>query len=169
MNETEIRERVVAEARSWTGTPYHDHAGVKGAGVDCAFFPLRTYQGVGLLPKDFAIPAYSPQQWLNSPSQTDKMRLRVVDTTMLDIVSGVMDEIAVDEVRPGDLMLVKIVNSWTHAAVVVEWPGYVLHPVKGKGVIASHALQAGFWKVGWERRYFSIVRKFLREHESIQP
>lgn len=33
--EVEIRRRVVAEARSWVGTPFHHQGRVKGVGVDC--------------------------------------------------------------------------------------------------------------------------------------
>jgi cell wall-associated NlpC family hydrolase len=31
-----IRAAVVAEARSWLGTPFHHQGRVKAAGVDCA-------------------------------------------------------------------------------------------------------------------------------------
>lgn len=29
------RDAIVAEARTWLGTPYHDHASVRGVGCDC--------------------------------------------------------------------------------------------------------------------------------------
>ncbi len=29
------REKIVAAARAWVGTPYHHQASVKGAGCDC--------------------------------------------------------------------------------------------------------------------------------------
>ena len=37
------RAAVVAEARSWIGTPYHHAADVKGHGVDCAMLLIRVY------------------------------------------------------------------------------------------------------------------------------
>ena len=38
------RNRVCRIARSWLGTPYHHMGRVKGAGVDCAMFPLEVYR-----------------------------------------------------------------------------------------------------------------------------
>jgi NlpC/P60 family putative phage cell wall peptidase len=54
------REAVVAEALTWIGTPFHDRAGVKGAGVDCIHFLIRVYAAVGLI-EDFDPPVYSAQ------------------------------------------------------------------------------------------------------------
>ena len=44
------RALVVAEARSWLGTPYHHAADVKGAGVDCAMLLVRVFCDLGLVP-----------------------------------------------------------------------------------------------------------------------
>jgi cell wall-associated NlpC family hydrolase len=154
-----IRHNTAREARSWEGTPYVDHQGVKHAGVDCFFLPTRVYQAVGLMPKDFSPPPYSPQQWLNSPSQTDKMHLRVEDRTAIEIVEKYSyREISESAVRMGDLIVYKIVNSWTHGAIVIEWPGYIVHAVKGLGVIGSHGTNEGMVKrLG--RRYFTFVKE----------
>jgi NlpC/P60 family putative phage cell wall peptidase len=43
------RAAVVAEARSWIGTPYHHAADVKGHGVDCALLLVRVYCDLGLV------------------------------------------------------------------------------------------------------------------------
>jgi cell wall-associated NlpC family hydrolase len=43
------RAAVVAEARSWIGTPYHHAADVKGHGVDCAMLLVRVYCDLGLI------------------------------------------------------------------------------------------------------------------------
>jgi cell wall-associated NlpC family hydrolase len=44
-----MRSAVVAEARSWLGTPYHHAANVKGHGVDCAMLLVRVYCDLGLV------------------------------------------------------------------------------------------------------------------------
>ena len=62
-----------------------------------------------------------------------------------------------EELQPGDLMLVKIAASWTHGGIIIEWPNYVLHPIKTMGVIGSHGKTEGFW-LRRERRYFSMVK-----------
>jgi cell wall-associated NlpC family hydrolase len=151
-----LREQIVAEALDWRNTPYVDHAGVKNCGVDCAFLPLRILQAVGRAPLDFEVPRYSPQQWINSPKQS-KMKLRVVDHAMEDIVVRLAHrEITEAEVLPGDFVLYKVAASWTHLAVVIHWEDFVLHPVKGFGVIGSHGTAEGFWERA-PRRFFTVV------------
>lgn len=153
-----LRERIVAEALTWVGTPYHDGVGLRGVGVDCAYLPLRVYQAVGLITRDFTPPHYSPQQWLNSPSQTDKRKLKFEDTTFLDVVKRFTHhEITEAEVGPGDLILYKVAASWTHGGIVIEYPNYILHPIKELGTIGS-GTNEGFWK-NRERRYFTMLEQ----------
>ena len=47
------RAMVVAEARSWIGTPYHHAADIKGknGGADCAMLLVRVYCDLGLVEK----------------------------------------------------------------------------------------------------------------------
>ena len=58
----DLRQRIVEEARSWLGTPYHHQAMVKGAGVDCAMILVAVYRAVGLIPAGFDPRPY-PQDW----------------------------------------------------------------------------------------------------------
>lgn len=58
------RARLVAEAESWIGTPYHTGARVKGAGVDCLTFVAGVFENAGLVPK-LAIPHYPPDWHLH--------------------------------------------------------------------------------------------------------
>lgn len=162
LSEQELRDAICTEAWSWIGTDYHDYAGVKRSakgkgGVDCAFFPLRVMQAVGLISPNYKPKWYSPQSWLNSASQKDKFHLRHVDETMLRIVQQLTKrELDPDETpQPGDFMLCMVVNSWAHGAIVIDWPVMVLHPVKGRGVIGSNALNEGFWK-DTPKRFFSM-------------
>lgn len=165
-----LREEIVKEAKSWTDTPYHDHAGIKGCGVDCAFFPLRVYQAVGKIDANFKPPRYSPQKWLNSPEQVDKRRLKFEDRTFLEVVYRFAraeirsictpdpPEITVVDkaIEPGDFMIVKVASSWTHGGIVIEWPEFILHPLKERGVIGSHALTEGFW-AHRQKRFFTVM------------
>lgn len=159
----ELRKCIVTEALSWADTPYHDAAGIKHIGADCAYFPLRVFQAVGRIPKDFTPERYSPQQWLNSPSQKDKLHLRFEDRTFLDIVlKFAKREISETEVRPGDFVIYKIAASWTHGGIVIKWPEFIMHPVVGRGVIGSHGTKEGFL-LNRERRFFSV---FTEEEEA---
>src|SRR5437899_3649351 len=142
-----LRQRIVDEALTWVKTPYVDHAGVKGAGVDCAHLPLRVYQAVGLIPYDFVAPHYTPQQWLKHKTR---------DTAFEDIVLDWAErEITEEEVQPGDFVLYKIVNSWTHGAIVINWPHFLLHPIVGQGVVGSTS-EEGFLRRR-QRRFVNLL------------
>ena len=64
MNETDARAAVVAEARSWIGTPYHHCADVKGrrGGVDCAMLIVRVYCDLGMV--ETFDPRPYPPDWM---------------------------------------------------------------------------------------------------------
>ena len=47
--ESEQRAAILAEARSWIGTPYHHMADIKGVGVDCAMILVRVFCDLGLV------------------------------------------------------------------------------------------------------------------------
>jgi cell wall-associated NlpC family hydrolase len=47
-SEVQQRAAVVVEARSWIGTPYHNCADIKGAGVDCGMLIVRVFVDTGL-------------------------------------------------------------------------------------------------------------------------
>src|SRR5690606_7018860 len=50
--------RVIAVARSWLGTPYHDQASLKGVGCDCLGLARGVWREV-VGPEPFPIPPYS--------------------------------------------------------------------------------------------------------------
>jgi hypothetical protein len=50
MNEQEARRKIVDEALSWRGTPWHHEARVKGGGVDCGMLLLEVFEKAGLIP-----------------------------------------------------------------------------------------------------------------------
>lgn len=49
---------VVAAARAWLGTPYHDQASVRGVGCDCLGLARGVWREV-VGPEPFAVPPYS--------------------------------------------------------------------------------------------------------------
>jgi cell wall-associated NlpC family hydrolase len=43
-----MRAKIVAEARSWIGTPFHHQGRLKGVGVDCAGLVIEVGRALGL-------------------------------------------------------------------------------------------------------------------------
>jgi NlpC/P60 family putative phage cell wall peptidase len=99
------RSRVVAEAQSWLGTPYHHRSRVKGAGVDCLMILCEIYHACGLIPP-VEPPDYPPDWHLHKTEQ------RYLD--------GVL-RYATETANPaiGDIVLFQFGYCFSHAAIIV--------------------------------------------------
>lgn len=118
-----MRERIVAVARSWLGTPFHDCARLKGVGTDCAGFVAEVYRESGAVP-DVVVPAYAPQWFLHQSRE-------LLSEHVLRYARPI-DEAAA---QAGDLVLYRIGHCYAHAAIVVAWPGEIVHAHKGSGCV----------------------------------
>ena len=122
MTETEQRKRVVEEARTWLNTPYHHHADVKGAGVDCAMILVRIYCDLGILPP--FDPRPYPRDW---HMHRDAERYL-----------GWLEQMAseVEHPQEGDIAVWRFGRCFSHGAVFVG-DNRVIHSFMGQGVILS--------------------------------
>lgn len=129
------RSRVVAEARTWIGTPYHSQADVKGAGVDCGMLLVRTFVDCGLCaPFD---PRPYPIDW----------HLHRSEERYLGFVFVHANEVA--RPQPGDVAVFKYGRCYSHGGIVTRadpltivhafWPcGLVLEePVRFNGQLSD--------------------------------
>lgn len=135
LNDTQ-RAAIIAEAQSWIKTPYHGHSCLKGHGVDCGQLIYGVFHGVGLvgeiaLPKDYSL-------------QVAKHR---VSTEYVDIVDQYFREIPESEVQPGDLVVYKLGHSFSHAAIVISWPDYVIHAEEHHGVAGTHGIKTPWFRL----------------------
>lgn len=48
MNNTSLREQIIAEAKTWLGTPWHHNQCLKRVGCDCVNFPHAVYKACGI-------------------------------------------------------------------------------------------------------------------------
>lgn len=149
MDEKESRERaaVVAEARTWLGTRYHDKAKIKGAGADCLTFIVGVGEAVGLV-GDITLPFYSRQFGLHRSEQTylDGLReyTREVETPL-----------------PGDIVLWVFGRVYSHAAIVLEWP-VIIHADTTRGVVIDDADRCRWLSfIGKGEKVEPRPRKFL--------
>jgi cell wall-associated NlpC family hydrolase len=123
------RKLVVAEALTWVGTPYGHHQAAKGLAADCALFPVRVYQSLGLL-GTIDIPEYSEQWFLHFSEE------RYVDKILS------IGAIETDSLEPGNFTVWKIGRAYSHGAIIVDWPT-VVHSLKPDGVMTANALTDG--------------------------
>lgn len=102
--EAKQRGQVVAEARSWLGTPYHNCADVKGAGVDCGMLLVRVFVDAGLVPS--FDPRPYPADW----------HLHRSEEKYLGFVFDRAHEI--EKPQPGDVMMIRIGRCYSHGGIV---------------------------------------------------
>lgn len=141
-----LRTRIVEVARTWLNTPFVDGQGLKGFGVDCAYFLVRVAEEAGIVAR-IELPAYSPQVYLHRKPDGSW------DDTYEKIILQYTHEISVSQLLPGDMVLYKVANSFTHGAIIESWPDRILHPIRPHGVIYSSANE-GFVQ-GRPHRFFS--------------
>jgi cell wall-associated NlpC family hydrolase len=115
------REAVVEEARSWVGTPYHHHARIKGAGVDCGMILAEVYERAGVLPH--VDPGEYVADWFLH--QDEPVYLNIVEQFAAKIDGPA---------QPGDIAMFQFGRNPAHGAIVVEWPA-IIHSFKQAGMV----------------------------------
>lgn len=123
---TDCAPRVVAEARSWIGTPYRHQASLKGIGTDCLGLVRGVWRGLhGEEPE--TPPAYSPD-W----GEADGAE------TLAEAAGRHMAPIALDAIAPGDIVLFRMVRAGPakHCGILAERRGAptLVHAWSGRRV-----------------------------------
>ncbi|HMQ42296.1 MAG TPA: hypothetical protein PKC09_13605, partial [Paracoccus sp. (in: a-proteobacteria)] len=88
--------RVVATARSWLGTPYHDQASLRGVGCDCLGLARGVWREV-VGDEPFPIPPYSRDWGETGPREV-----------LAEGARAMMPEIRPSDAGPGALVLFRM-------------------------------------------------------------
>ena len=128
-------DRVIAAARGWLGTPYHDQASVQGVGCDC----LGLVRGVWRElhgPEPVPIPPYSRDWGETGPREA-----------LAEAARSVMVEVPTSAVMPGALLLFRMRTGAVakHCGIVTA-PDRFVHAYERSGVVEVPLDQA------WRRR-----------------
>lgn len=145
----EKRAEIVRAAKEWLGTPYHHQARVKGAGADCAMFPLAVYQECGVLPKDFQPPEYSVQWHLH---HSEEIYLQTIAPFVREYATWPW--IPASQPRPADFVIFRFGRAYSHGAIVIEWP-LIIHSYIPHGVLLGDAERDGEL-LGREKKFFEV-------------
>lgn len=134
-NEAEQRAAIVAAARSWIGTPYHNCADVKGVGVDCGMLLVRVFVDTGLC-EPFDPRPYPPDWHLH---RSEEKYLGFVFDRAHEVfpdqapsaagcdrastpVNGLLPapREALKKVQPGDVAVFRFGRCYSHGGIVVD-------------------------------------------------
>lgn len=127
---TEQQKKVLVEARTWLGTPWHHEGAVKGAGVDCAMLLLRVFVQVG------AIPEFDPR-----PYPIDHM-MHSGDERFLGWLNRYADEVSDGEPQPADVIVYKVGRCFSHGALVIQWP-HIIHAFRDERAVVQSRFDVG--------------------------
>jgi len=126
---------VIAAARSWLGTPYHDQASVKGVGCDCLGLARGVWREV-VGPEPLPIPPYSRDWGETGPREV-----------LAEAARAAMIEIAPGEAGPGALLLFCMrAGAIAKHIGIVTGPERFVHAYERTGVIEEPLTRA------WRRR-----------------
>lgn len=124
MSETEDRARVVAEARSWLGCPYHHAANVRGAGVDCAFLLIEVFSDLGLIER------FDPR-----PYSRDFMLHRDEEKYLGQLLARARP---VEILEPGDVIMFRVGRLYAHGGIVTRAePLSIVHAFAPAGCVVE--------------------------------
>ena len=130
--------KVLVEAMTWLGTPYHHHGRVKGAGVDCATFLCEVYEAVGLI-THIDPGTYSTDWHLHRSEEKYLSWLEKFGTL-------------IESPNPGDVAIWKIGRCFRQGAIVIDSKS-IIHSYISQGVVLDSIQKFGnrevkFFKVG---------------------
>lgn len=104
-----MRDKIVIEALSWEGTPYHHLARVKGVGVDCAQFIAGVAEKLNLTGSKINIETYSVEWHLHNREEK-----------LLEIIESFgCKEVKIEDRKPGDILTFKFGRVNSHMGILI--------------------------------------------------
>jgi NlpC/P60 family putative phage cell wall peptidase len=110
--EATLRAKLIAEARSWIGTPYRQLGAIKGIAVDCSMLLVRCVIDAGIV-EPFDPRPYPPAWFLHQD-----------DERYIDWLGLVAVEISTP--KAGDIVAFKIGRAFAHSGIVTD-PTHLVH------------------------------------------
>ncbi len=129
-NETEQRNRLVAIAHTWLGTPYQHCGRFKNVACDCVTLLVGIYEEAGLIPK-VEIPYY-PHDW--HLHRNEEMYMGGLLKHAHEITTPP---------KPGDIILWNFGRCYSHGAIVVEFP-LIIHAYLNRNVMLEN-IDNAYW------------------------
>lgn len=138
----DIRARIIAEARTWIGTPYHHRASAKGQGADCLGLVRGVWRALhGSEPEPLG--AYAPD-WAEAARAE----------SLAGAARRHLHEVEIAHRQPGDVLLFRFRAHLPakHCAILTT-PAHMVHAYDGVAVCEGHLTP-------WWQRHLAYVFAF---------
>ena len=139
-------DAIIAEARTWLGTPYHHQARLKGVGCDCLGLVVGVANELELTDDS--------GQLLGSFDRTDYSR-QPDGQFLTSRLQAILHEIPIGEKAPGDLVLFTIEKNPQHMGLLTEFEDGLglIHSYAPSQKVVEHRLDKK-----WEQRIVKVFR-----------
>ncbi|MCU0564460.1 MAG: hypothetical protein MUE48_11060 [Desulfobacterales bacterium] len=139
-------ERVIAAARRWLGTPYHDQASLIGMGCDCLGLARGVWREL-VGPEPFPIPPYSRDWGECGPREV-----------LAEGARAVMIEVDLVGAGPGALVLFRMrPRAIARHVGILSGPDRFIHACERLGVIEETLTRAWRRRVAFGFRFPSAI------------
>lgn len=127
------RAAIVSAARGWLGTPYHHQASAKQTGCDCLGLVRGVWREL-IGPEPERMPAYT-RNWAEARGEE----------TLLDGASRHFIPVAIDDARPGDVLVFRWKAGAPAKHVGIFTGAGMIHAYDSAGRVVEGAF-APFWR-----------------------
>jgi NlpC/P60 family putative phage cell wall peptidase len=141
-----IAHDIVTHARAWVGTPFHHQARLKGKGCDCLGLVVGVVYELALKDKDgVQLAAYDEVTYSREPD----------GAYLTAKLTGLLEEILIEDARAGDLALFKVRENPQHLAILSDYEGGLgmIHCFAPARKVVEHRLDDE-----WKLRLLKVFR-----------
>jgi NlpC/P60 family putative phage cell wall peptidase len=137
---------MIAEAKSWTGTPWVHGVALKGVGTDCVQFIIALGRRSGWIPEGYRPPVYS-RDW----------SLHNEHSLLLEELARFARPVEREKSAPGDVLAFRQGRCAGHAGLYLG-EGRFIHAVVGQGIRESRLVDGSGHGGSWLERLDSVWR-----------
>ena len=137
---------IVAQARTWLGTPFHHQARLKGKGCDCLGLIVGVVDELGLEDRNgMRLAAYDEVTYSKEPD----------GAYLIQKLTGLLEEVPTHQARAGDLALFKVRENPQHLAILSDYEGALgmIHSFAPSRRVVEHRLDDE-----WKSKIIKVFR-----------
>ena len=137
---------IVAQARTWLGTPFHHQARLKGKGCDCLGLITGVVGELGLQDRNGQpLTGYDEVTYSKEPD----------GAYLTQKLTALLDEAPVAQAQPGDLALFTVRDNPQHLAILTDYEGGLgmIHCYAQARRVVEHRLDDD-----WRQRLVKVFR-----------